>query len=346
MKIDIGKHSVGDDSEVFVIAEIGSNHNNDLSVAKEMIEAASSCGANAVKFQTFKASQHYSKYTPKINIDSYDNVDVYELIESLEINREWHLELQQCANECGVEFFSSPCDREAVDLLKDINAVAYKVSSFDLLDLDLIGYIAKSDKPVILSTGLAKFSEIERAIEVCYDYDNKDVVLLQCTSMYPAPARLSNLNAIETLRRSFGVLAGYSDHTVGDHVALAAVVKGACVIEKHFTLDQNMPGPDHRFSIEPNDFSIMISKIRDIESSLGDGIKNGPRREERDLYEKARRSIHAARDLKEGEVVGRSDIMIKRPSYGISPMHKEFVIGRRVNKNIKKDYWITMGDLC
>jgi sialic acid synthase SpsE len=216
-----------------------------------------------------------------------------------------------------------------------------KVASFDMVDVRLIDEISKTGKAVMFSAGMCKLSEIETAVNICRGNGNHNLIVLQCTSVYPAPANLSNLNAMETIRRAFNVITGYSDHTMGDHIACAAVALGAKVIEKHYTLSRKMDGPDHAFAIEPNELAEMVSKIRDIEAGLGDGLKNGPREEEMEFYKKARRSILSSRNISKGEVIQDQDIVIKRPGYGIQPSLIDLVVGRTAKVNIEADSPIT-----
>ncbi|MDP6173587.1 MAG: N-acetylneuraminate synthase family protein, partial [Rhodospirillales bacterium] len=282
INFNLGGRTIGDGQPCFVIAEIGSNHNKDFDLARRLMDEAAKAGADAVKFQTFSAEAHYSKLTPGFSY--LDNVSTFELIQSLEIDRSWHGRLKDHAEGLGMEFFSSPCDADAVRDLAAIGSCAYKVASFDLPDTELITLMAETGKPVILSTGMADGDDIRRAIAACREVGNDRVVLLQCTSLYPAPARLSNLRAMQKMREEHGVLCGYSDHTTGDHMALAAAALGACMIEKHFTLDRQLPGPDHGFSIEPGELAQLIAKLREVEDGLGDGQKDGPRPEESEMF--------------------------------------------------------------
>ncbi len=339
MDIKIGKKGIGDGYPCFVIAEIGSNHNNDFNLAIEMIDAAVDSNVDAVKFQAFKASEHYSKYTP--GFEYLDNTDTHELIKSLEINREWHSDLKDYAEKKDVIFFSSPCDSDAIHSLSKLNVELYKVASFDLTDDRLISEIASLKKPLILSTGLANWMDIQIAIDTAKKVGNEDIILLQCTSLYPAPVNLANLKSMQSMRSAFGTLVGYSDHTQGDHIPLAAASMGACVIEKHFTIDRKLPGPDHSFAMEPDEMLSMMKKLREIESSIGDGEKNGPRKEELEMYEKGRRSIHAKVDINEGQEIKDDMISIKRPGLGIHPSQRQQIIGRKSKRLIKADEWIT-----
>ena len=247
--VQIGGRAAGPGWPCYVIAEIGSNHDQDFDQALRLIDAAAASGVDAVKFQTFRATDHYSIHTPGFSY--LKGRDTFSLIEALEINRDWHAPLKSHAEAQGVDFLSSPCDVEAVDELAALDVVAHKVASFDLPDVGLVRAIAEKGKAVILSTGLADWATIQRAVEACRSVGNQGIILLQCTSLYPAPPALSNLRAMDTMAAAFSVVTGYSDHTEGDHMVLAAVARGAAVIEKHFTLDRNLPGPDHQFAIEP-----------------------------------------------------------------------------------------------
>ena len=332
--INTKNFKVGQDNPAYIIAEIGSNHNGNFDIACELIEKANNAGANAVKFQTFKAEHHYSRKTPKISL--YEE-DIYGLIEKLEIDRGWHVKLSKLCQDLGMDFMDSPCDFEAIELANSVDMDILKVASFDMIDIRLVRKIAQTGRGVMLSTGMANLAEIQNAINICQSENNNNLVLLQCTSLYPAPTELTNLKAMQTLRQAFGCIVGYSDHTLGDHIACAAVANGAKVIEKHYTFDKNAKGPDHQFAIEPNDLRSMIDKIREIEHALGDGIKNGPREEELEMYNKARRSILANKDLAKGDIITEDSLVIKRPGLGMSPLFFENIIGMKLNSDIKKD---------
>jgi len=339
MQVYIGQKCVGDGQSCYLIAEIGSNHNQDYNLALESIDAAASAGADAVKFQTFRAKDHYSKHAPSFTYLGGKNT--YDLIESLELNRDWQESLSVYARSRGVDFLTSPCDFEAIDQLSAMGMSAYKVASFDMTDQLLVNKMAETGKPIIISTGMANMSDIDLAVNTVYSTGNRDIILLQCTSLYPAPVELSNLNAMMMMRQAFGCLTGYSDHTVGEHIPLAAVAMGACLIEKHFTLDRELPGPDHSFAIEPQELKTLALHIREVESAKGDGTKNGPREAEKEMYTKGRRSIHAAADIKKGDIITFEKISIKRPGYGIPSKFIEFVVGREAKIDIKADQWIT-----
>jgi N,N'-diacetyllegionaminate synthase len=302
---------------------------------------------NAVKFQTFCAKDHYSRHTPGFSYlnESGHTQSTYDLIKSLEINRDWHKELNNFCAGLKVDFLSSACDYEAVDQLASIGIPAYKVSSFDLNDIDIIKKMAEQNKPLLLSTGMATYGVIQNAINSAKQKNNNQILLLQCTSLYPALPELANLNAMATMKQAFGFPVGYSDHTIGDHIAIAAVALGACLIEKHFTLDRTLQGPDHPFAIEPQELMEMVKRLRDVESSLGDGIKNGPRKQEFEMFEKGRRSIHIKKKLEAGELIKRDNLRIKRPGYGIAPKHLNTIIDMKVTRQIKDDHWIEWDDL-
>ena len=335
----IGKNKVGKDSPCYVVAEIGSNHNQDFDTALKLIDAAKKAGVNAVKVQTFRASDHYSKKSPKF--DYLKGQNTYELIKSLELDRSWQAKLKKHCEDQRIDFFSSPCDFDAVDGLEKINTLAYKLASFDLTDLTLLDYIAKTNKPVIFSTGMANFDEIERSVNVCKNVGNTKLAILQCTSLYPAPAKLSNLLAMNVLQEKYGCVVGYSDHTLGHHIVLASIAMNAKIVEKHFTLDRDQKGPDHKFASTPNEFSVMIDQIREIESAIGDGKKLGPWEEEKDMFLKGRRSIHAKKNIEKNGKLSYENLCCKRPGLGIEPYRISELIGKTVKVDIEEDQWIT-----
>ncbi|MDP3467531.1 MAG: N-acetylneuraminate synthase family protein [Daejeonella sp.] len=330
--------TISNESPCYIISEIGSNHNGSFDLACELIEKAAGAGVDAVKFQTFKAKNHYSKNTPKMGMYKED---IYSLIEKLEIDRSWHARLSEICKRQQVDFLDSPCDSEAIQIAVGVDMPIIKVASFDMVDVRLIDEISKTGKAVMFSAGMCKLSEIENAVNICRGNGNDNLIVLQCTSVYPAPPHLSNLNAMDTIRKAFNVITGYSDHTMGDHIACAAVALGAKVIEKHYTLSRKMEGPDHAFAIEPHELADMVRKIRDIESGLGDGMKNGPRDEEMEFYKNARRSILSARSISKGEIIQDQDIVIKRPGYGIQPSMINMIIGRAATRDIEADNPIT-----
>lgn len=343
-EIAVGNRTIGDGHPAFVVAEIGSNHDGRLEQALKLIDMSADAGVDAVKFQTFRAAQHYSRRAPGFSY--LEGHDTYSLIESVELDRTWQVVLQRHAADRGVEFFSSPCDLEAVLELHNLAVPIFKVASFDITDASLIRSIAETGKPLVLSTGMASWADIQTALSAAEGVGNDRVILLQCTSLYPAPARLANLRAMASMRAAFGKLVGYSDHTLGDQMALAAAALGACFIEKHVTLDRTLPGPDHPFAMEPRELNTMMQRIREVESGLGDGRKPGPRDEEREMADKGRRSLHARVDIQMGSVIADDMLVVKRPGLGIAPVLREHLVGRKAARLIEQDEWITWDALA
>lgn len=337
--VTIGAREVGDGRPCFIVAEIGSNHDQDFDKALRLIDAAADAGVDAVKFQTFRASQHYSRRTPGFSY--LGGQDTFALIESLELDRSWQGRLLQHANERGVEFFSSPCDVEALAELDALGVPTHKLASFDLPDVGLVAAMARTGKPIVLSTGMATWMDIQLALDAMAAEGNDQTILLQCTSLYPAPPALANLRAMASMRAAFGTLVGYSDHTMGDTVCVASVALGACFIEKHFTLDRSDAGPDHSFAMEPDELAVMVHRIREVEAAQGDGRKAGPRPEEAEMAEKGRRSLHAAVDIPAGAAIDDAMLVVKRPGLGISPSLRPQVVGRHARRVIEQDEWIT-----
>ena len=323
----------------FIVAEIASNHNRSLSLAHEMIDIAADAGADAAKFQIYSAPTLYSyKDDERLR---YDGSNVTRLIEDVATPREWLPELSDYCREKGIIFFASPFDMAAVDELDAVSDM-FKIASFEIVDLPLVRHAASKGKPMIIATGLAGMGEIEDALSACRMEGNYDLALLQCASCYPSPAAIMNLRAMETMRRAFGTPVGLSDHTLGIHISVAAVTLGASIIEKHFTMDRTMQGPDHSFAIEPHELREMVRQIREVESAMGDGMKRGPSEEELFAYGYARRSLHARVDIKRGELIDKSMLVSKRPGHGIGPKYMDWVAGRRASRDIPADSWITM----
>jgi len=335
-EVTIGGKIVGEGCPTYIIAEIGSNHNKDINIAKKLIDEVADACVDAVKFQTFKAEKLYSKKTPKF---SKDKVTPYALIKSVELPRNWHIELSNYAKMKGLHFLSSPFDYEAVDELHKIGVPAFKIASFEIVDLELLKYIAKKGRPMILSTGMANLGEIEEALSVIRSQGNDEIILLHCNSMYPTPIEIVNLNSITTMSSAFKIPIGFSDHTLGTNISVAAVAMGAKVIEKHVTLDRKMKGPDHSFAIEPDELKRLVQNIRYVEKARGTGIKERSEKEQ-EMYEKGRRSLIAAQDIPKGMKIKRDMIIIKRPGYGIKPKFIDIVIGREAKVDIKAEQWI------
>lgn len=343
MTVQIGRAPVGDGHRCYVIAEAGANHNRDLDTAKRLIDVAVEAGADAVKFQTYSGKTLYSTKTPKFDyLAELTDKPVHELLEDLALPREWQPILAEHCREQGIEFLSSPFDRAAVDELDALDVAAFKVASFELVDLPLIRYMSGRGRPLVMSTGMATLAEIDEAIAAAREQGPTDVCLLQCASLYPSPPEIMNLRTIPAMKAAFRVPVGLSDHTLGIHVAPAAVAMGADLVEKHFTLDRTSAGPDHPFAIEPDELVQMVRHIRDIEDALGDGRKDGPSElEAKEMYSKARRSVVAARVIPKGTRIEREMLTVKRPGFGIKPKFIDAVVGRTAAVDIDEDDIIT-----
>ncbi|MGH3608519.1 MAG: N-acetylneuraminate synthase family protein [Pseudonocardiaceae bacterium] len=337
--MQLGKRVIGAGEPVYVIAEIGANHNRDFDVAKRLIDTAAAAGADAVKFQTYSGDRIYSKRTPKISsLQAFSEKPAHEVMEAISLPRDWQGMLAEHAQSRGIDFFSAPFDHQAVDELHEIGVPLLKIASFEIGDIPLVRHAAATGRPLIISTGMATLGEIEEALEAVRTEGGEQVVLLQCTSMYPAPARLINLRAMATMEQAFAVPVGLSDHTTGVAVPIAAAALGAAMIEKHYTLDRTMPGPDHSFSLEPDELKELVSGVREARQALGDGVKAGPSPEERDdLYRVARRSLVATRDLPRGTVLERHMLTTKRPGLGIAPRELDRVVGRELKVALSED---------
>ena len=342
-KVRVSNKLIGEEELCFLIAEAGVNHNGNIELAKKLIDVAKDAGADAVKFQTFTTEGLLSKniVVPK-HVESRESL--FETIRKLELSEEEHYELSEYCNQKGIIFMSTPLDNKSVDLLDDIGVPVFKVASCDLDNLPLLNYIAKKEKPIILSTGMGTISEVGEAVEVIKSYGNNDIILLHCVSAYPPKVEEVNLRAINTLREAFKLPVGYSDHTIGITIPLAAVAMGAKVIEKHFTLDKKMEGPDHAVSADPADLKNLISGIREIEKSFGTGVKS-PSKDEIEMKKSFRKSIVANTDIMKGEIITPEMLSIKRPGTDISPKYFDFIVGRTVKRDITKDELLSFKDI-
>lgn len=323
-------------SGCYVIAEIGVNHNGSPDLARQLIDAAASAGADAVKFQTFFADELVTRLAKKADyqVANTDNADSqYSMLKALELTEDDFAGLRAYCDKVGIEFLSTPFSEAAADLLERVGVSKFKVSSGDLTHLGLLRHLAGKGKPILLSSGMGTLGEIEEALAVIAQAGNPPVSLFHCVSDYPAAPETCNLAAMQTMSRAFGVPVGWSDHTLGAAVSFAAVALGAKLIEKHITLDQNMPGPDHRASMEPDDFRTFVSGIRAIESAIGDGQKRPSQAELRTAMV-ARRSIVIARDMKAGEILCADDLRVMRPGSGLAPRYLDMVIGSRLSRDV------------
>jgi N,N'-diacetyllegionaminate synthase len=333
-------------NKIFIIAEAGVNHNGSLELAKKLIEAAVEAGADSVKFQTFKADNLVSKNAQKAEYQKQTTAadeSQYEMIKKLELDENAHRELIRYCHEKKIMFLSTPFDLESIELLNNFEMPIFKIPSGEITNLPYLRIIAKLGKEVIISTGMADIGEIEDALGVLIQAGTpkEKITVLHATTEYPCPIEDVNLRAMRTIGTAFGVKVGYSDHTQGIEVPIAAAAMGACVIEKHFTLDRSLPGPDHKASLEPKELKAMVTAIRNIEAALGSGIKVIAPSEARNKPV-ARKSIVAKKAIKAGDVFSIENITAKRPGTGISPMRWDEIIGRTASCDFKADELIVL----
>jgi len=326
---------------VFIIAEAGVNHNGDIQLAKQLIDVAAASGADAVKFQTFKAENLVSKTAQKAAYQKETTgieESQFDMIKKLELDVNTHRELMAYCQKKNIMFLSTPFDHDSIEMLHDLGLEIFKIPSGEITNLPYLRHIGKLGKQVILSTGMADIGEIEDALDVLLNAGtSKDnITVLHANTMYPTPMKDVNLRAMQTIGRTFDVAYGYSDHTLGIEVDIAAVAMGATVIEKHFTLDKNMDGPDHKASLEPDELKAMVQAIRNIELALGSSLKK-PSPSEMPNIDVARKSIVAAVDIEEGTLFNEKNLTIKRPGYGINPMKWDEVVGTVACKNYVAD---------
>ena len=329
--------------DVFLIAEAGVNHNGSRAMALDLVDAAKQCGADAVKFQTFRADELATQSAQKATYQK-KTTDAGEsqlaMLRRLELSQEDHRQILEHCKSIGIEFLSSPFDEESADLLSSLGIPLFKIPSGEITNHPFLQHLARKGKPLILSTGMSTLGEVEEAIAVIMAEGPVDLTLLHCVTEYPAPYAEINLRAMNTLRTAFGLPVGYSDHTPGIEVSIAAAALGAVVIEKHLTLDRRLPGPDHNASLEPDEFSRMVTSIRHVSLALGDGIKS-PAKCEIPNMAVARKSLVAARDLPAGHIVSAEDLRVKRPGSGISSKFMAALIGRQLRVSLLQDELIT-----
>lgn len=333
----IGDRIIDKDSSVFIIAELSANHNGSLETALETIKAAKRAGADAIKFQTYTADtmtidSDYSDFVIKGTI--WDGQNLHKLYQQAYTPWEWHSALFQKAKEEGLICFSTPFDISSVDFLETLEVPAYKIASFEITDIPLIEYAASKGKPMIISTGIAELEDIENAIDACYRSGNHNVILLKCTTSYPAPINEANLKMIDDLSNRFNVISGLSDHTMGSTAAIVATVLGAKIIEKHFIIDRSIGGPDASFSMNEQEFTQMTLAIRESEMSIGNVDYNLT-----ELQKKGRefcRSLYIVKDVNIGETLTAENFRSIRPGFGLHPKYYNFILGKKVLKSLKK----------
>ncbi len=328
-------------NSVFIIAEAGVNHNGSIELAKRLIDVATEAGADAVKFQTFKADYLVTKKAQKADYQKKTTdakESQYEMIKKLELDEETHKELMAYCRQKGIVFLSTPFDHDSIELLNDLGLEVFKIPSGEITNLPYLRHIGSLNKTVILSTGMADLGEIEDALNTLTSAgtDPDKITVLHANTMYPTPMEDVNLKAMQTIGCAFGCKTGYSDHTLGIEIPIAAVAMGATVIEKHFTLDRTMEGPDHKASLEPHELAAMVQSIRNIEKALGNGIKK-PSPSEQPNMAVARKSIVAARPIRKGERLNEENLAVKRPGTGISPMRWDEVVGTEAVKDYDTD---------
>ena len=346
--IEITGRPVGPGHPCFIIAEAGVNHNSDIDQAKKLVDVAAASGADAVKFQTFKAERLASVSAPKAGyqLRTTDNSESqFEMLKKLELSAEAHQELWVHCQELGLVFLSSPFDEISADLLEDLGVAAFKIPSGEITNWPYLRHVASKGKPMIMSTGMSTLGEVDDAVRIVHESGCQELVVLHCVSNYPADPADINLRAMQTMSAAFDIPVGYSDHTTGIEVALAAVSLGATVIEKHFTLDRSLPGPDQEASLEPSELKAMISGIRSIESAMGDGRK-APVPSEASTAAVARKSLVAAKDIPAGVRLDESLLTVKRPGVGLPPSMMPSVLGRTTSVAIPADTLITLDILA
>ena len=335
--IKIGNRMIGSDYPTYFIAEIGGNFDGSIDKAKKLIDAAKEAGADCAKFQTFTAETIVSEGGfSKMELHGVHGSwgrTVSEVFKDVEFPMEWHQEIANYCNSVGIDFSTSPYFKEAVDLCADMNLPFIKIGSGEITWLEMIEYIAKKGIPVMLATGDATMSEIDEAVRTIENAGNKDLVLMQCITNYPSKIESANVNVLKTYQSAFNCLTGYSDHSPGHVVALASVVLGGRVIEKHFTLNKNDKGPDHPHSMEPDEFKFMVDSIREVERAMGSTRKEVVDEESETVFVQ-RRCLYAKRDLKKGQIITPEDIDVLRPALGIPPKFKDTIIGKTVIKDI------------
>ncbi len=332
----IGNFDLNKDG-IYIIAELSANHGGEIGIAKETIKAAYDIGANAIKLQTYTADT--------ITLDSdkedfiikggtlWDDRKLYDLYKEAYLPWEWHKELFDYAREIGIDIFSSPFDKTAVDFLEEFNPSAYKIASFEITDYELIRYTASKMRPMIISTGIATIDEIQDAVDICREVGNENIVLLKCTSAYPASLEDANLSMIPNLAQTFGVISGFSDHTLGSTAPIVATTLGAKVIEKHFILDKSIGGADADFSMDKKEFKEMIEAVRNTEKLLGK--VDYSMTEQKKLSRRFSRSLYVSKDIKKGEVFTEKNIRSVRPGYGMHPKYLKDILGKIAEKDFE-----------
>ena len=346
-KVSIGGRSIGQGEPVFIIAEAGVNHNGSLKLAKELVLKAKEAGADCVKFQTFKAERVVTKNAPKAAYQlktTPTTESQLDMLKKLELAFADYQEILAHCRQHDIMFLSTPYSTEDADFLSTLSVPAFKIASGQIVEPAFLEYIAGKSLPVLLSTGMATLEEVGSAVATIQKTGNHGLILLQCSTNYPTIPGDVNLRAMGTMEKAFGLNVGYSDHTKSSVACIAAVARGACVIEKHFTLDKSLPGPDHSCSADPEEFRVLVKKIRETEEVLGSGTKE-PTEAEKENMQGMRRSIVTKQAIKAGMVIARDMLDFKRPSTGISPVSLDAVIGAAARVDIPEDTVLVWGDI-
>ena len=331
----------------FIIAEAGINHNGSVKLAKLLIEKAKEAGADAIKFQNFNENNIISKFAKKVDYQKKnlkDKETQLTMLKKVQLNDKDFLELKKFSDKKKIIFLSTAKDIDSAKLLIKLKVPLYKVGSAETNNYEFLKFLAKQNKPIILSTGLCNLNEVKKAFSAIKAISKSDVILLHCVSKYPAPINQVNLKSMVTMKNTFNVKVGYSDHTIGNQVCLAAVSLGAKVIEKHFTINKNLEGPDHKVSMNFNDLKSLVTSIRLIESCMGDGVKKPAKCEIKNI-KLLRRSLVYKKDFKKGHILKSDDIAIKRPGNGLSPEFKNKILNKKIKKNVKEDERIAWSNL-
>lgn len=344
MKIE--NKEIGNDSTVFIIAELSANHNGSLEIALETVKAAKRAGADCIKLQTYTADT--------ITIDSrkedflikgtiWEGKNLYELYQEAYTPWEWHKEIFELAESEGLVCFSSPFDKTSVDFLEDLNTPAYKIASFEITDIPLIEYVASKGKPVIISTGIAEMEDIELALDACRRMGNEDIALLKCTSSYPAPIEEANMVMVKDLSERYGVISGLSDHTIGSTVPIVATAMGAKIIEKHFILDRSLGGPDASFSMDEHEFTEMVKTVRQAEKAIGkvDYNLTDKQRKGKDFS----RSLYVVEEIKAGDIITERNVRSIRPGFGLHPKYLKEILGKTFLRDMQKGSRVTINGI-
>jgi len=334
----------------YIIAEIGANHNGDMQLAKKMIDAAIICGCDAVKFQSWNNKSLISKTGYKQNTVFTGSKKKHfgsleQMVDKYYLRKEQHFELKDYSISKGVDFCSTPFSKEEVDLLNELDVEFFKVASMDINNYPLLKYLAQFDKPILLSTGMANLGEIEKAVKIIEEEGNSKIIILHCVAIYPPEDKDLNLKNISMLQNTFGYPVGFSDHTEGFAASLASVALGACIIEKHFTIDKDLPGWDHEISANPEEMKMIVKNSKKISDSLGQfkRIVSIAEEEKKKVF---RRSIVINKNLKAGDIIKESDVELKRPGTGLAPDQINFVVGKKINKDFEADHLLSKDDIA